>query len=137
MLAKYETGEYRNQTSLHVAVANGNLTIVEQLMTSLDNEVFCCADIKRYDINCVQASLKSAKNVHNGCIQKIKIGKTLLTAAADITTTVAIIIIHRTASTEFYNFIGFMTAISIFDLSSLHVSKTSLICVDILTIRLI
>jgi len=68
MLAKYETGEYRNQTSLHVAVANGNLTIVEQLMTSLDNEVFCCADIKRYDINCVQASLKSAKNVHNGCI---------------------------------------------------------------------
>ena len=39
ILAKYETAEYRNQTCLHVAVANGNPTIVEQLMQSLSNEV--------------------------------------------------------------------------------------------------
>ena len=39
MLAKYETSEYRNQTCLHVAVANGNPSIVERLMLSLSTEV--------------------------------------------------------------------------------------------------
>jgi len=39
LLAKYETSEYRNQTSLHVAVANGNPTVVERLVLSLANEV--------------------------------------------------------------------------------------------------
>jgi len=39
MLAKYETDEYRNQTCLHVAVANGNPTVVERLMLSLSSEV--------------------------------------------------------------------------------------------------
>jgi len=39
ILAKYETAEYRNQTSLHVAVANGNPSVVERLMLSLSNEV--------------------------------------------------------------------------------------------------
>ena len=39
MLAKYETKEYRNQTCLHVAVANGNPSVVERLILSLSNEV--------------------------------------------------------------------------------------------------
>ena len=39
MLAKYETDEYRNQTCLHVAVANGNPAVVERLMLSLSSEV--------------------------------------------------------------------------------------------------
>ena len=40
MLAKYETDEYRNQTCLHVAVANGNPSVVERFMLSLSNEVW-------------------------------------------------------------------------------------------------
>lgn len=36
ILAKYETSEYHNQTSLHVAVANGNPDIVERLILALD-----------------------------------------------------------------------------------------------------
>lgn len=37
ILAKYETSEYRNQTSLHVAVANGNPDLVERLILALDS----------------------------------------------------------------------------------------------------
>ena len=36
ILAKYTNEEYRNQTSLHVAVANGNISVVEKLLLSLD-----------------------------------------------------------------------------------------------------
>ncbi|ELT88527.1 hypothetical protein CAPTEDRAFT_209645 [Capitella teleta] len=38
ILAKYETAEYRNQTSLHVAVANGNPELVEKLLLVLKQE---------------------------------------------------------------------------------------------------
>jgi len=36
ILAKYETKEYHNQTSLHVAVANGNPDLVEKVIKSLE-----------------------------------------------------------------------------------------------------
>ena len=36
ILAKYETQDYHNQTGLHVAVANGNTTIVEKLLQTLE-----------------------------------------------------------------------------------------------------
>jgi ankyrin repeat protein len=39
LLARYETAEYHNQTCLHVAVANGNDTVVERLILALDSEV--------------------------------------------------------------------------------------------------
>lgn len=39
LLAKYKTHEYRNQTCLHVAVANGNASVVERLVLSLDHQV--------------------------------------------------------------------------------------------------
>ena len=39
LLARYETAEYRNQTCLHVAVANGNDAVVESLILALDPEV--------------------------------------------------------------------------------------------------
>ena len=36
IMAKYESEEYRNQTGLHVAVANGNPEMVEKLLVALD-----------------------------------------------------------------------------------------------------
>ena len=36
ILAKYETGEYLNQTALHVAVANGDPSQIEKLVLALD-----------------------------------------------------------------------------------------------------
>jgi len=39
LLACYETPEYRNQTCLHVAVANGNDAVVERLILALDSQV--------------------------------------------------------------------------------------------------
>ena len=38
ILAKYTTDEYRNQTSLHVAVANGNNALVDSLLSALSTE---------------------------------------------------------------------------------------------------
>lgn len=38
IIAKYETNEYRNQTGLHVAVANGNVELVERLILALEPE---------------------------------------------------------------------------------------------------
>ena len=35
ILAKYETSQYHNQTGLHVAVANGDITVVEKLLLAL------------------------------------------------------------------------------------------------------
>ena len=35
LLARYETAEYRNQTGLHVAVANGDAEVVEKLLLAL------------------------------------------------------------------------------------------------------
>ncbi len=36
IMAKYENEQYLNQTALHVAVANGNLAVVESLLLALD-----------------------------------------------------------------------------------------------------
>ena len=38
IMAKYENDQYRNQTGLHVAVANGNPEMVEKLLLALDNQ---------------------------------------------------------------------------------------------------
>lgn len=38
ILAKYETDEYRNQTGLHVAVANGDEKVIEKLLLALQGQ---------------------------------------------------------------------------------------------------